>query len=77
MLFPPLTPSAACHARGGVQRGVEYTGETGEEFARCDDSIDWYYRLGIPRPEVEAPTAEPTDQPSERITEPPQQSPTP
>lgn len=39
--------------RGGVERGVEYVGETGEEFARCGDSIDWYYRLGIPRPAEE------------------------
>jgi len=59
--------------RGGVQRGVEYTGETGEEFARCDDSIDWYHRLGIRRPEVEAPS----DRPSDTITEPPKQSPVP
>lgn len=36
--------------RGGATRRVEYVGETGEEFARCDDSIDWFYRLGIDRP---------------------------
>jgi len=44
--------------RGGVERGVEYVGETGEEFARCGDSIDWYYRLSIPRP-AEEPSGTP------------------
>jgi hypothetical protein len=49
--------------RGGVERGVEYTGETGEEFARCDDSIDWHYRLGIPKPVEEAASTEPSEEP--------------
>jgi len=34
--------------RGGATRGVEYVGETGEEFARCSDFVDWHSRLGIP-----------------------------
>jgi hypothetical protein len=45
--------------RGGVTRGVEYQGETGEEFARCGDEIDWYYRLGIPRPAEEPSSTTP------------------
>lgn len=63
--------------RGGVQRGVEYAGETGEEFARCDDSIDWYERLGIARPVEEPPPAAPTGEPPSTITEPPAQAPAP
>jgi len=45
--------------RGGVERSVDYEGETGEEFARCGDSIDWYYRLSIPRPAEEPSAATP------------------
>ena len=45
--------------RGGVTRRVEYEGVTGEEFARCGDSIDWYYRLGIPRPAEEPSSTTP------------------
>lgn len=49
--------------RGGVTRGVEYTGETGEEFARCNDSVDWHYRLGVPKPAEEPPADEPAAEP--------------
>lgn len=63
--------------RGGVQRGVEYAGETGEEFARCDDSVDWYQRLGIPRSEADAPPTDVTAAPTGTITEPPSQNPAP
>jgi len=60
--------------RGGVERGVEYAGETGEEFARCDDTVDWYERLGIPRPPEEAAPGEASPP---VITEPPPESPPP
>lgn len=60
--------------RGGVERGVEYAGETGEEFARCDDGVDWYGRLGIPRPPEEAA---PEDGAPPTITEPPTENPAP
>lgn len=63
--------------RGGVERGVEYAGETGEEFARCDDSIDWYERLGIARPAEEPAPTQPTEQLPSTISEPPAQAPAP
>lgn len=63
--------------RGGVERGLEYAGETGEEFARCDDSVDWYHRLGIAPPVQEAPPEESTDEPPSTISEPPTENPAP
>ncbi len=57
--------------RGGVERSVEYVGETGEEFARCNDSIDWYYRLGIPRPAEEASQGKSPREPSSATPPPP------
>ena len=63
--------------RGGVERGLEYAGETGEEFARCDDSVDWYHRLGIAPPVQEAPPEESADEPPSTISEPPTENPAP
>jgi len=64
-------------SREGTTRGVKYVGETGEEFARCVDSIDWYYRLGIPRPAAEPSPVESTEEPPSTISQPPGENPAP